>query len=1177
MKKNQIMKRALACLMVVLMTVTAVPLSGFVGLELPEWSELFATKASAATEGYLAYEVEDGEAKITDCDTSISGELVIPDTLGGYPVTSIGDEAFYNCTGLTKINWNAENVNDFPYGSTIFYNAGTSGSGIDVVFGDNVKRIPANAFYISDSSYSPKIKSVTIGNSVTSIGDHAFNSCTGLTSVTIGNSVTSIGFCAFCDCTGLTNITIPDSVTSIGGSAFYNTAWYKAKPDGDVYVGKFYYRYKGVMPKNTSIVIQDGTKGIADSAFYYCTGLTSVTIPETVTSIGTFAFDSCAGLTSITIPDSVTRMGNYAFNKCTGLTSVTISDSVTSISAYAFKGCAGLTSVTIPDSVTSIGDEAFYNCTGLTSVTIPDSVTSIGSSAFRDCTGLTKINWNAESVSDFSEYGKVFYNAGTSGSGTDVVFGDNVKRIPAYAFYVSDSSYRPKIKSVTIGNSVTSIGSSAFRDCTGLTKINWNAESVSDFSEYGKVFYNAGTSGSGTDVVFGDNVKRIPAYAFYVSDSSYRPKIKSVTIGNSVTSIGNSAFRDCTGLTSVAISDSVTSIGDNAFYNTAWYNAQSYGDVYVGKVYYRYKGTMPENTSIVIKDGTKGIADSAFYYCSGLTSISIPDSVTSIGDDAFYYTAWYNAQPYGDVYVGKVYYKYKGEMPENTSIVIKDGTKGIADSAFYNCTGLASVTIPDSVTSIDVCAFYNCTGLTSVIIGNSLASIGILAFSGCAKLKDVYYNGSEEQWKAISIPEDNEFLLKATIHFNCDPNHTHSYVSAVTKSATCTENGTKTFTCSCGKTYTETIPATGHNFKTTTVAATCTSNGYETKTCLNCGETQLVKSIPATGHKYVATVTKPTCTADGYTTHKCSVCADTYTDSKVAAKGHTYVTTTTKATTSKDGKIVTACTACGKISKTTPVYKASSVKLSRTSFAYNGKVQTPTVTVKDSKGNTLKNGTDYTVKYDSGRKNIGKYSVTVTFKGDYTGNKKLSFNIILGKTAKLTATQTTSSVKATWKAVTGADGYKVTLYSAKNKAIKTVYTTKTTASFTKLSKGTTYKVRVTAYKTVNGKKASSSVYAQLTTATKPGTPTLKVTAGTGKAALSWNKQTGATGYVVYMATSKNGKYTKIATLKGNTKVSFTKTGLTKGKTYYFKVAAYETVGGKTVYGSYSSVGYAKIK
>jgi hypothetical protein len=217
------------------------------------------------------------------------------------------------------------------------------------------------------------------GMPVTSIGEYAFNGCTGLTSVVIPDSVTSIGDQAFFGCTGLTSITIPDSVTSIGEWAF---AW--------------------------------------------CTGLTSITMPNSVTSIGRGAFSRCSGLTSIdldprnaayssldgvvfnksqteliacpggkagnyTIPSSVTSIGYGSFILCTGLTSITIPDSVISIGRGAFGGCTGLTGITIPDSVTSIGDEAFYGCTGLTSITIPDSVTSIGDWAFADCTGLTTI------------------------------------------------------------------------------------------------------------------------------------------------------------------------------------------------------------------------------------------------------------------------------------------------------------------------------------------------------------------------------------------------------------------------------------------------------------------------------------------------------------------------------------------------------------------------------------------------------------------------------------------------------------------------------------------------------------------------------------------------------------------------------------------------------------------
>ena len=219
---------------------------------------------------------------------------------------------------------------------------------------------------------------------------------------------------------------------------------------------------------------------IGDRAFRDCSGLTSVSIGNSVTSIGYQAFYNCSGLTSVNIPNSVTYIGGDAFYGCRRLTSLTIPNSVTSIGGGAFWGCSGLTSVTIGNSVTSIGISAFYGCSGLTSVNIPNSVTSIGNSAFRGCTSLSTLNFNAVSCADFVEgVNSPFYNLNI----TAINIGDSVQRIPKYfAYYLID------LTSVSIPNSVTSIGYQAFYNCDGLKDVYSYIEHLSVVTMDNSVF-----------------------------------------------------------------------------------------------------------------------------------------------------------------------------------------------------------------------------------------------------------------------------------------------------------------------------------------------------------------------------------------------------------------------------------------------------------------------------------------------------------------------------------------------------------------------------------------------------------------------------------------------------------------------------------------------------------------
>ena len=744
--------------------------------------------------------------------------------------TSIGYEAFYGCSGLTSItipdsvtsigSW----VFDECSGLTEVYYQGDLSGWLGIEFADSSANpmVYTKNVYIDGQLLQGDI---VIPDGTEKIGDYAFYNCSGLTSVTIHDSVTSIGEYAFSGCDSLTSITIPDSVRSIGYETFSGCSGLtsitipfvgeKADGSGEMHFGYIFgaescWVAEDHIPSSLKEVVVTGGTSIGERAFYECSSLTSITIPDSVTSIGDDAFYNCSSLINIIIPDSVTSIGDRTFSGCSGLTSITIGNGMTSIGGYAFDGvtaeivwgdapqitsidgyafaryqgaiftipgsvtsigrnafmgCDILTTITISDSVTSIGHEAFYGCSGLTSVTIPGSVTSIGSGAFSACYKLVEVyNKSALDIvagsyehGNIGAYAKNVYTEEGGSQFTDIdgyrFFYDGEDGY-FMGYYGADTELTLPSSFVAYDRTVVhkyEIHEYALDGCDNLTSVTI-PDSVTSIGEYA-------FSGVTAEIVWGD-APQITSMGYHAF-SGYQGT--TFTIPDSVTSIGLRAFEYCNSLTSIVIPDSVTSIDQYAFDGCNGIIEIENGVSYVDGWVIGCDGSV---TSVELREGTRGVANFAFAGCGSLQSVTIPDSVTSIGEYAFFDCSGLTsitipfvgekadgtgATHFGYIFGASDHSDNERYTPESLKEVIITGGTSIGSNAFRGCSGLTSIVIPDSVTSIGEYAFYGCSGLTSLVIPDSVTSIGISAFYGCSGLTDAYYQGDLSRWLGIGF------------------------------------------------------------------------------------------------------------------------------------------------------------------------------------------------------------------------------------------------------------------------------------------------------------------------------------------------------------------------------------------------------------------------------------------
>ena len=867
------------------------------------------------------------------------------------------------------------------------------------------------------------------------------------------------------------------------------------------------------------VVIEDGVTSIGNSAFFYCTSLTSITIPNSVTSIEPYAFYNCNSLTSITIPNSVTSIGNFAFSDCSSLTSITIPDSVTSIGNYAFAYCEGLTSITIPDSVTSIGAYAFSYCSSLTSITIPDSVTSIGNGAFDNCSSLTSITIS-DRVTSIKPYAFSYCSSLTS-----ITIPNSVTSIENFAFSKCSS-----LTNITIPDSVTSIGSSAFNGCSSLQTISLSCKSSLKKSDFGDqadlVSYTSHTlkkteAKDATCTEDGNKEYWTCEHCgkYFLSDDTNPETAKAVEQSETVIPASHK-------LTKVEAKDATCAENGNKEYWTCEHC----------KKYFLSDDTNPETATAVELSET---VIPALKHKNATTRGAVEPTETAPGysGDRYCpdcdtvlekgYTYWNEGNLTWKLYEdGTLTISGTGAMKDynaddnlspayNNSkvkkVVIEDGVTSIGERAFSNCSTLISITIPKSVTSIGKTAFYNCTSLTNITIPNSVTSIGNLAFSYCRSLTSITIPGSVT---SIGSEAFSSCFYLETISLSCKSSlkksdfgdqadlvsyTSHTLKKTEAKAATYAENGNKAYwTCEhCGKYFlsddinpetakavelSETVIPALVQVATVTTPIKCVYGQDMNKIDLR----DYVKNTDVVGEVTVKVATGSTL-PDGMKLHNGKISGK---PAKAYEDGREVTFTFTAENGSTENLMLLFL-----VEKADPTVEV----------AVSGDLHTEGDLVKDLELILSGNSTKGVVELVSEIKALVAGKNTLTWK--FMPEDENNYHTVTGTVvvnAQTTTTTTTKATTTTTKATTTTKPNKTTTTNATTTTKPSKTTTTNATTTTKPSKTTTTKVTTTT-------KPSKTTTTKVTTTTKPNkTTTTKATTTTKPSKTTTTKATTTT-------------------------------------------------------------------